>query len=287
MSVVDAYTTDSPDIDKGIPTRILWWLRTVGGKHGWRRPWNFVLVFLSLCRVLPARLKGHVVSVAPPGTGLTLRIRLGTSDLRVYEDIYLGQEYEWPLRSAPSVVVDAGAYTGLSTAWFATRYPSATVVAVEPSGSNFELLARNAGSLPNVRLRRAALWHEKSSLVMVDPGHGPFAFRVRRPHGAPEDGGEARSELVDAITVSDVASEFSLERIDLLKVDIEGSEVEVFSNAAAWIDRVDAVCLELHDRLRPGCSRAFFGAVADFPVEVRRGESLLVARDERQLIGST
>jgi len=286
VSVGGAYATMSPDIDKGLMTRLVWWIRTVGTNQGWRRPLDCALVFLSLLRILPARYRGRAVDVSPPGTALTLKIRLGTTDLKVYQDIFLAQEYEWPLRFPPSVIVDAGAYTGLSTAWFATAYPSATIIAVEPSGTNFELLVRNTAALPNVKLRHAALWHEKCSLVMVDPGYGAFAIRVRIPGNPPDRGEEDRSELVDAITVSDVAAEFSLERIDLLKIDIEGSEIEVFSGASKWIDRVEAVCLELHDRLRPGCSRAFFGAVADFPVEVWRGESLLVARDERHLTTS-
>lgn len=287
MSVGSAYATSSSDIDKPLATRMAWWVRTATSNRGWRRPWNGAMVILSLLRVLPSRYRGRAVPVSPPGTGLTLQVRLGTSDLKVCEDIFLAQEYDWPLRAPPGVIVDAGAYTGLSAAWFATRYPSATIIAVEPSGSNFGLLVSNTEALPNVRRRRAALWHEKTSLVMVDPGYGPFAYRVGSPGGPSDRDDGARSEVVDAITVSDVVDEFALDRIDLLKVDIEGSEVEVFSRASEWIDRVGAVCLELHDRLRPGCSRTFFAAMGDFPVEVRRGESLLVARDERFLTTSS
>lgn len=271
------YVVDSPDINKGIATRIGWWVRTAFAGHAVSGAWRFVLVVASLVRILPRRLRGTVIEVRPAGTQQHLLVRVGTSDLRILEDIYLCEEYKFPLNAAPAVIVDVGAYTGLSTAWFATQYPNARVIAVEPSGSNFELLAKNTSSMPNVQRRHAALWDEHTSLKMVDPGYGPFGFRVgRASDAAPGDEGEP--ELVEAITVADIAEEFALDRIDLLKVDIEGSEVEVFSHAAGWMDRVDAVCLELHDRLRPGCSRAFFSAVGDFPVEVRRGESLLVTR---------
>jgi hypothetical protein len=77
--------------------------------------------------------------------------------------------------------------------------------------------------------------------------------------------------------------DYKVDRVNLLKLDIEGSEKEVFSNARPWIDRVDAISIELHDRFRPGCSRAFFGAVADFPTELRRGEKILVIRDDSPL----
>ena len=88
---------------------------------------------------------------------------------------------------------------------------------------------------------------------------------------------------VPAITMDEVLREYQLDRIDLLKVDIEGSEKELFAAADSWIGRVDAICLELHDRFKPGCSRAFYQAVADFPTEFRVGEDVLVLRGESRL----
>jgi hypothetical protein len=66
-------------------------------------------------------------------------------------------------------------------------------------------------------------------------------------------------------------------------VDIEGSEMEVFSHADPWISSVEAISVELHDRFKPGCSSAFFKAVEDFPVQLRRGEYVFMARDESLL----
>ena len=48
--------------------------------------------------------------------------------------------------------------------------------------------------------------------------------------------------------------ENSIDYIDLLKVDIEGAGKEVFDNCSAWIGRVGAIVVELHDRLKAGCS---------------------------------
>jgi hypothetical protein len=73
--------------------------------------------------------------------------------------------------------------------------------------------------------------------------------------------------------------DYDLEKIDLLKVDVEGSEREIFANAEPWIESVGAICMELHDRFKAGCSRSFFKAVDDFPIELRRGEDVLVVRD--------
>jgi Methyltransferase FkbM domain len=89
---------------------------------------------------------------------------------------------------------------------------------------------------------------------------------------------------VNAITVADVIRDYNLDRIDLLKVDIEGSEKEAFADPGSWIALVDAICMEFHDRFKAGCSRSFFKAVEDFPVESWRGENVLVARQRSSLV---
>jgi hypothetical protein len=73
-------------------------------------------------------------------------------------------------------------------------------------------------------------------------------------------------------------SKHDLSWVDLLKVDIEGAEKEVFSSPDEWIGSVSAIAIELHDRLKMGCSRSFYAAVTAFPIEQRRGENVFVAR---------
>ena len=105
----------------------------------------------------------------------------------------------------------------------------------------------------------------------------PFAQPETYP---PLTGGD----LVRAVTIDEIRQEFRLDRIHLLKVDVEGSEKEIFSTADSWISSVDAICIELHDRFKIGCSRSFFMAVQDFPIELHRNEDVLVARADSQLV---
>ena len=52
------------------------------------------------------------------------------------------------------------------------------------------------------------------------------------------------------------------EKIDLLKIDIEGAELDVFSeNYERWIGAFNYMIVEVHDELRAGCSRAVMTAV--------------------------
>jgi FkbM family methyltransferase len=240
--------------------------------------------FLALSH-LRSKSSGREVEVLAPGSGIPVIVRLGTSDVQVFNDIYRRQAYRWDFGEPPKVIIDAGAYTGLSTSFFAARYPSATIIAVEPDEQNFNLLLKNTARFGNVRALRAALWMESGYVSLVDPGEDAWGLRVNESD--PSSGGEAGPapgpEPVRAVTVTDILREYDLERIDLLKIDVEGSEKEIFSTSEPWISSVEAICMELHDRFKAGCSSSFFRAVKDFPIELRRGEDVLVMRDHSRL----
>ena len=82
------------------------------------------------------------------------------------------------------------------------------------------------------------------------------------------------AESVPCLSLADLISEYDLGWIDLLKVDIEGAEKEVFSSPSEWIGSVGAIAIELHDRFKTGCARSFYAAVSDFPVEQTMGENV-------------
>jgi FkbM family methyltransferase len=239
------------------------------------------LTALGMVRCWPGS-RGRVVDVPVPVSGRRLQVRLGTSDINVFIHIFRWGEYAWEFAESPRVIVDAGAYTGLSTAYFAMRYPAAKIIAIEPDEANFQLLLHNTAAFANVQPVRAALWAENGSVALADPGYGPWALRLADP-GQAGPAGAATGTQVPAITMDEVLRDYQLDTIDLLKVDIEGSEKELFASAGSWIGRVDAICLELHDRFKPGCSRAFYQAVGDFRTEFRLGEDVLVLRDESRL----
>ena len=219
------------------------------------------------------------MEVMLPGTDIPLTLRLGTSDISVFKEIFIDLEYGWVFNTPPSVIVDVGGYTGLSAAFFAHTYPEAMIIAIEPDARNYELLMLNTARFPNVHAVCAAVWKESGTISLTDPGFGAWGLQVSESH-APVAGGD----LIRAVTIDEIRQEFGLDRIHLLKVDVEGSEKEIFSTADSWISSVDAICIELHDRFKIGCSRSFFMAVQDFPIELHRNEDVLVARADSQLV---
>ncbi len=73
--------------------------------------------------------------------------------------------------------------------------------------------------------------------------------------------------------------------IDLLKVDIEGAEIEVFESCP-WIKNVQITAIELHERVRPGCSATVTKAAGDFHWD-QRGEITFVPGSHSMRVGAS
>ena len=156
------------------------------------------------------------------------------------------------------------------------RYPRAKIIAIEPEPSNFALLLRNTSSYKNIQSVCAALWREDGEVTLGSSNvHPKGAFQI-------VENGETR---VRAVTLGTVMRETGIQSIDILKVDIEGSEREVFASCN-WIDNVHAIVIELHDRVRAGCRRAVETAATDFR-SLERGEVTFFLRQRQPSTAST
>ncbi len=224
-----------------------------------------------------ARVRGggeRVIELSLPGFGAPIIVRAGTSDKATFEQVFVSQEYDTSFTDlVPHVIVDGGANVGFATRFFAQRYPRARIYAIEPEESNFELLVRNTHHLDTVTAIRGALWNRSASLRIENPGDEKWAFRV-------VEAATARGDRVDGVTVADIMARARTPWIDILKLDIEGAERELFEpGCESWLGRVNLVMIELHDRLRPGCHDSLVRAIRphDFTM-LRRGEHTILLR---------
>jgi Methyltransferase FkbM domain len=80
------------------------------------------------------------------------------------------------------------------------------------------------------------------------------------------------------VTIDMILQCYGIDRISLLKLDIEGAEPEVFRNSSAWIDKVDSLIVELHERMKPGCNRSYYTGTGGFDAEWSQGEFVYLTR---------
>jgi len=205
------------------------------------------------------------------------RLRIPSSDVPAYKQVFIKKEYDFLVETQPAVIVDAGANIGLASIYFANKYPGAKIIALEPEQSNFELLKENVAPYPNIIPVQAALWHQNQELNVIDPGLGKWGF-MTETKGCLESIPGSTCHVVAAMTIDKVMKDYNLTRIDILKIDIEGAEREVFSDTSSWIEMVDSLIIELHERMKAGCNRSFYCGSNGFDNEWKQGENVYLSR---------
>jgi len=220
-------------------------IRTVYHRFGIR---GIVPITLSKFLRKPIEMEVH-----PPRLPHPVRLRTRTSDLRVYDEVITNRQYECDLQNEPEIIIDAGANIGLASIYFAIRFPDAHIVAIEPEKENFRLLQENTKSYKNIRPIQAALWPRETRVDVRDRCLDLWGFQTE----------ENSLGTIPAITVSKLLRQHSIPRVDILKMDIEGAEYEVFAGVPDWISRVGILMIELHDQFKAGCSEMVYTAMAN------------------------
>ncbi len=199
-----------------------------------------------------------------------LYFRPGTSDLPAFRQIFLDKEYAFEPGSIPKVIFDLGANVGFASVYFSQRFPEAKIIAVEPEPSNYSQLIKNTVGYSNIHPLCAAVWSSVCELELaMNSDYGDWGASIFIT---------GKSFRVKSTTISELMDHYHVSYIDILKVDIEGSEKEIFSSCGGWINRVRVFVIELHENLVPGCTEAFITAIAhlkNYSTE-RRGENLII-----------
>jgi FkbM family methyltransferase len=195
-------------------------------------------------------------------------LRYPSTDLSTYKQVFEDFSYNFALNHEPQTIVDAGANIGLASVYFANKYPNAKIISVELEKNNFEMLKKNTANYKNIMPLHAALWNRNEKVCIVDTNKGNDAFQVGQKQSS-------EFQKINGFTIDKIMNMFELQKIDLLKIDIEGAEKEVFENTATWIGKINTMAIELHERLKPGCNRSFYkGTDGCFSYEKLIGETV-------------
>jgi len=219
-----------------------------------------------------------LIWVKLPGCEHAISLRSHTTDIAAFEQVFIAREYDLPLHSPdPKFIIDGGANVGCASVFFAQRYPEASIYAVEPESSNYEVLTLNAKHYKNITPIEAAVWNEDTFVEIANPLDEKWSFRV-------QNSSRKSSSRIRAVTVPSLMNEAGVDRVDLLKLDIEGAEIELLDpNCKDWIDRVDVIVIELHDWIRPGCRAALLKATEGrHYVQFAKGENTVLIRADRR-----
>ena len=202
------------------------------------------------------------------GNNLCLNLRKNMTDIMIFEQIFLLEDCAVPVKDfQPRFIIDGGAHIGCATIYFALKYPQAKIMAIEAESSNFRQLCENVRELPHVEAIHAAIYSQEGYMTLQNPKDDGWGFCVKPLETDSEQGGQK----IPAVTIQDLIRRSDCQYVDLLKLDIEGTEYDVFtSHPEKWLPLVHIINIELHDRFRPGCSEVFFAAVSGYPAVVKK-----------------
>jgi FkbM family methyltransferase len=214
--------------------------------------------------------KGQVIEFSIPDAAHPIKLRNDSSDISTFYQIFYRKDYDLRYPAEPKTILDLGANIGLSVIYFKSRFPDATIIAVEPDPENFRMLQDNTRAYADVHCLNYGIWNKHAFLEIKDPGFGKWALMLSEVK-------EKSGSTVEAISVNDILAKFKIDKLDILKIDIEGSEKELFEdNYEKWLPLVNMLIIELHDHMRPGCSKSFFKALANFDFAMyHHGENMV------------
>ncbi|HYK34527.1 FkbM family methyltransferase [Alloacidobacterium sp.] len=195
-----------------------------------------------------------------------VKLRARTSDPFVFRQIMIENEYA-PLGDLKiSSILDLGANIGLSSAWFLNRFPNVRVFAVEADADNYTVCSENlAPYRERAQVVRGAAWSRHATLVLRWKS---CAANIHVHERGTEDVNEV---CVEAWDIANLIRLSGFERVDLVKIDVEGVELEIFrSNIDNWLPFVRNLCIELHSQ---ACRDTFFAALSSYEYQhLKSGE---------------
>ncbi len=138
--------------------------------------------------------------------------------------------------SSDAVVLDIGANIGVWARSLAAHCQSGKIYAFEPSKTTFKLLRMNTSDFPIIEIVNLALGEAEGTIGL---SKGPSVFR--HLFDQPKDGSE--HEIVNMMTLDQWAEKANLDKIDFIKIDVEGAEARVFIGAQQTLRRFHPIIL--------------------------------------------
>ncbi len=184
------------------------------------------------------------------------------SFVNTFIDPYLDKK---PYLVDSKFIIDAGANIGFTAILFANWWPDSEIISIEPDLENYNLTLKNSVNYPNIKVVNAGLWNKEANLK-IEAGQED-GFVVREIEG--NQNNILAENLTKGVSLESLMKQYNFPEIDFLKMNIEGSEKEIFSeNYDYWISKTKAMLIELHDGKNAGCSKAVFNATNLFNFSV-------------------
>lgn len=221
-----------------------------------------------------SKMNDKVISIHNPELSTPIYLRSDTSDYDLYKEIFIKGEYDVDFMNnfAPKIIFDFGANIGLTSLFFLKKYPLSKIIAIEPDKSNYSMLTKNTEMYQQIIALNKGVWYEDTVLSLIeDVSKGKWGITTE-----PTTNKSVNENVIPVLSVSSIIQQFNVDKINLLKIDIEGAEKMLFTKNIDWLQKVELIFIECHDMIKKGTSDIVFKSLQKYDFHIfYKGENIV------------
>jgi FkbM family methyltransferase len=166
-------------------------------------------------------------------------LRTRSGDIQMFYETIWEEAYEMgqTLSNGPLTILDLGAHAGTASVFFLEKYQPQKLFCVEADASNFRILKKNLAA----DIARATLIEAAISDHDGEQGWNNSGLSHNHQLGAKGE----YPVTVRTVTMDTLMRQYEISHIDVLKVDIEGAEKQLFASTG-WLSKVSRIIIEIH-----------------------------------------
>jgi FkbM family methyltransferase len=164
----------------------------------------------------------------------------------LFNEVFISNEYYFEPSTQEPFIIDCGANIGMSILYFKKLFPSSKIIAFEANPYAFKLLEENmkVNKIKNVELHNIALFDKETEISFyINDDIGTLVGSIKAERGG-------SNELkIDAQKLSNYLK--NIETVDLIKMDVEGAEVNILSDLfdSSTIHKAKEYIIEYHHNM--------------------------------------
>jgi len=148
-----------------------------------------------------------------------------------------------------NIIFDVGAHIGQSALNYASTYPSAKIYCFEPITLTYEQLLHNVKSQSRVSCFKLALGNQTDEGTMISEGTSSMNYLIDAKNS--NDINTQKTESVNTSTLNDFCRDHNINKIDYLKIDTEGGDLDVLKGAKNILSENSVDFVEVEAGMNP------------------------------------
>ena len=239
--------------------------------------WIYFLRLTKHTDILFDKISADIVRITNRDFDHTVLVRIYSSDILVYIQIYYHGEYnsikKLQFHNQPTII-DLGANVGFFSLWSVSIWNDAQILAIEPDPENFDQLNAQIqlNKLTNVKTANLAIWTKDQTVSLTRPEHSlNWSFKISE--------NTQWNDTVEGLTLSSILARFGLVKIQLLKMDIEGAEFNLFQTESFLKELTNSVNHLIMETHHPDEQREIASQLRHIGFEIEIIRELILARN--------